>query len=79
MTGLLFAPIEVFMNKELVIILMEILRLYEDEDYQPKNEICKTFRCPNVYCECCPLSDDRMHHPDDSFVAQIHKSMETIS
>lgn len=41
MTGLLFAPIEVFMNKELVIILMEILRLYEDEDYQPRMKYVK--------------------------------------
>ena len=79
MTGLLSAPIEVCMNQELITILIGILRLHEDEDYKPKDVICSTFSCPNVYCECCPLSDDRMHNPDDNFVAQIHKSMEAIS
>ena len=80
MTGLLSAPIEVFMNQELIFILNAIHETPDERAGKGKDILCRCVYCTDILCKCCPFDAQLLElSPDDSFVAQIHKSMEAIS
>lgn len=80
MTGLLSAPIEVYMKTDLITILIEIYKLPETDIEKPKEYLCDNIRCPDVLCSSCPLGNPKYLNPDkEIFVTQIHKTLEVIN